>query len=409
MLQLHPHQIDAVSKMHNGCILVGGTGSGKTLTSLVYVFELMLNGETPVYPKHTYKKPARDIPVHVITTPKKRDSLDWLREAANIPIQLHIVDSWNNIQKYSHVKDAIFIFDETRVIGSGAWVKAFLKITANNQWILLSATPADTWMEMIPVFIANGFYKNRTHFLNEHVIFSRFSKYPKVERYLNISKLIKLRDLIFVKMYYEMHTEQIHIPRICEYNRNEYQVLMVNRWNIFKDQPIRDISELCYALRTLVNSDPSRIKELNKIFKKHRKVIIFYNYNYELDILREWCDNKNIPYAEWNGHKHEEIPEEDSWVYICQYTAAQEAWECIETDCIVFYSQTYSYKALIQSAGRIDRMTTQFNKLYYYHLISSSSIDLAIKKSLKTKKNFNESKFIGDDSFSLPSQQKHTL
>jgi superfamily II DNA or RNA helicase len=179
---------------------------------------------------------------------------------------------------------------------------------------------------------------------------------------------------------------------------------MVNRWNIFKDQPIRDISELCYALRTLVNSDPSRIKELNKIYKKHRKVIIFYNYNYELDILREWCDNKNIPYAEWNGHKHEEIPEEDSWVYICQYTAAQEAWECIETDCIVFYSQTYSYKALIQSAGRIDRMTTQFNKLYYYHLISSSSIDLAIKKSLKTKKNFNESKFIGDDSFSLPSQ-----
>lgn len=401
MKQLKPHQVDAVSQMHNSCILVGGTGSGKTLTSLVYTFEFVLGGETPVYPNHGFKKPINNIPVYVITTPKKRDSLDWYKESTNIPIDLTKVDSWNNIQKYSGIKNAMFIFDETRVIGSGEWVKSFLKIAANNQWVLLSATPADTWMEMIPVFIANGFYKNRTEFIAEHVIFSRYSKYPKVERYLGVAKLIRLRDSIFVRMHYQMHTEQIHNSIICDYDRNTYQSLMLTRWNFYKNKPISDISELCYTLRMLVNSDQSRMIEIDKIYKRHRKVIIFYNYNYELLLLRNWFDEHNVCYAEWNGHKHEPIPMADSWIYICQYTAAQEAWECIETDCTVFYSQTYSYKALIQSAGRIDRMTTEFKELYYYHLLSSSPIDLAIRNSLKIKKNFNESKFICDF---LPSQ-----
>lgn len=406
MKQLKPHQVDAESRMHNGCILVGGTGSGKTLTSLVYAFESVLGGETPVYPNHSFKKPKNDIPIYVITTPKKRDSLDWGKEAANIPVDLAKIDSWNNIHKYTTIKNAMFIFDETRVIGYGSWVKSFLKIVANNQWVLLSATPADTWMEMIPVFIANGFYKNKTQFVAEHVIFSRYSKYPKVDSYLGLSKLIRLRDSIFVKMYYQMPTEQIHKFIICEYDKNNYQFLMANRWNIYKNKPINDISELCFTLRMLVNSDPSRIKELDKIYEKHLKVIIFYNHNYELNILRNWCKNRNIIYSEWNGQKHEEIPINNSWVYLCQYTAAQEAWECIETDCTVFYSQTYSYKAMIQSAGRIDRMNTPFKNLYYYHLLSSAPIDLAIKNNLKVKKNFNESKFIG--SF-RPSQEKHTL
>lgn len=395
MIQLTDYQVDAIRKMHNGCILRGGTGSGKTLTSLAYVYETLLHGETPLFPNHGYKKQLENTKVYVITTPKKRDSGDWTSEAANVPMELEKIDSWNNIGKYEDVSDAIFIFDETKVIGYGAWTHSFLKITKKNRWVLLSATPADTWLEYMPVFIANGYFKNKTEFERAHVVWSRFAKYPKVERYIGISKLCWIRDQILVDMHCERRTVQHHVTVMCDYDSISYNIMWNERWDILNKRPFRDISQLCYGVRKLVNSDESRTEHLLPIYEKHRKIIVFYNYNYELDLLRLWCQEHNLVYAEWNGQKHEPVPSGSRWVYLCQYTAAQEAWNCIETDCTVFYSQTYSYKALLQSIGRIDRMNTPFIDLYYYHFMSLSGIDRMIQKALVQKENFNEKRHSG--------------
>ena len=396
-IQLTDYQIEAVEKMHNGCILRGGTGSGKTLTSLVHVFEKILKGSSPLYPGHDYIRPSLKIPVYVITTPKKRDSCDWTSEAALVPVELTDVDSWNNIKKYEHIKNSIFIFDESKVIGYGAWTQSFLKITKNNAWVLLSATPGDTWIEYMPVFLANGFYKNKTEFEREHIMWSRFSKYPKVERYFNVPRLIRNRDSIIVDMPDQRPTTQHHKDILCKFDFTLYDMLSKERWNIFESKPIRDISQLCYVLRKLINSDESRLTAIEAIFTRHKKVIVFYNFNYELQLLRDWCVINHIVYSEWNGHNHDPIPTSKFWVYLCQYTAAKEAWNCIDTDCIVFYSQTYSYKALIQSAGRIDRMNTSFMHLYYYHLISTAPIEAAIQLSLKHKENFNEKRWMENE------------
>lgn len=393
-IQLTDYQVDAVERMHNGCILRGNTGSGKTLTSLVHVFEKILGGSSILYPGHPYRRATVDIPIYVITTPKKRDSCDWTKEASMVPMTLTNIDSWNNIKKYEHIRDAIFIFDESKVIGYGAWTQSFFKIAKNNAWVLLSATPGDTWLEYMPVFIANGFYKNRGEFEREHVVWSRFAKYPKVERYFNTARLIRQRNSILIEMHCTRSTTQHHKDVICDFDQAQYDILAKDRWNIFEDKPIRDVSQLCYALRRVVNSDPSRLTMLSSIFIRHKKIIIFYNFNYELQILREWCTSNQITYSEWNGHNHDEIPTTKFWVYLCQYTAAKEAWNCIETDCIVFYSQTYSYKALVQSAGRIDRMNTLFTNLYYYHFIAMAPIELGIQKSLGCKENFNEGKWV---------------
>lgn len=380
--------------MKNGCVLRGGTGAGKTLTSLVYVYENMLGGQTPIYPEHGYVLPLDVSPVYVITTPKKRDSGDWTAEAALVPMKLTGVDSWNNIQKYEHIKDAIFIFDETKITGYGAWTYSFIKIAKNNRWILLSATPGDSFIEYASLFVANGFYKNKTEFEREHVVWSRFVKYPKVERYLNMPKLIKLRDSVLVEMPAVRATTQVHKNIICEYDKVGYDILFNKRWNFFDNKPIRDVAQMCYLLRKLVNSDTTRLEALDLIATKHPRLIIFYNYNYELEILRQWCKDNELLYSEWNGHNHDELPDGPTWAYLCQYTAAQEAWNCIETDCTIFYSQTYSYKALTQSAGRIDRMNTPYKFLYYYHLVSRSSIDIGIQDALTRKENFNEGKWV---------------
>lgn len=398
---LYDYQKDAVSKMKNGCILNGGVGTGKSRTSLYYYFQL--NGGR--IEGNRYTKMSRQMDLYIITTARKRDTKEWEDELKPFKMENYIhlnivIDSWNNIKKYVSVQNAFFIFDEQRVVGNGTWVKSFLAITKSNKWILLSATPGDTWTDYIPVFIANGFYRNRTDFINQHVIYSRFSKYPKIDRYVNTRRLVRLRDGILVDMSYLRNTVRHDIDIFCDYNKTEYKEVFKNRWDPFKQEPIQQASSMCYILRRLVNTYPDRQIQLLDIVREHPKSIIFYNFDYELDILKGIFEQIDwLEVAEWNGHKHQEIPESDKWVYLVQYTAGCEGWNCIQTDTIIFYSQNYSYKVLEQARGRIDRLNTPYVDLYYYHLKSRSGIDIAISRAINSKKNFVEKKFVPDLKF----------
>ena len=409
LIELREEQKSAVRNMKNGCILCGGVGSGKSRTALAYYY--IRNGG--ILNSDGYVKMTEPKDLYIITTAKKRDSLEWEKEMVPFLLSTHddaepytnkvVVDSWNNIKKYEDVKNAFFIFDEQRLVGSGAWVKAFYKIAKKdkygnspNEWILLSATPGDTWQDYIPVFVANGFYRNKTHFSNEHIVWKRVTTFYKVDRYLNTRKLERLRNSILVDIEMEKHTVPHNEDVFVQYSVEKYRDIQRNRWNIWDNKPIENASEYCYSLRKVVNSDESRQKAVLELFEKHPKVIIFYNFDYELELLKGLYYGENVEIAEWNGHKHQEIPDSDSWVYLVQYNAGAEGWNCIKTDTIIFYSQNYSYKMLEQASGRIDRMNTPYTDLYYYHLKSRSGIDLAISRALKNKKNFNKSRFAGD-------------
>ena len=396
---LYDYQMDAVKKMTNGCILNGGVGSGKSRTGLYYYFKEQGGSIDPDY---VPMKNPKDL--YIITTAMKRDSLEWNGELSNYLLSPYpdlnyykntvIVDSWNNIKKYQNVYGAFFIFDEDRVTGSGAWVKSFLKIAKRNNWIILSATPGDTWQQYIPVFIANGFYKNKTEFARKHIIYSRFAKYPKIDRYVGTGKLIRLRNQILVDMDFERKSVPHHEDIYVEYDIQKYKEAIRTRWDPFKNEPIQQASGLCYVLRKIVNSDVSRQVKLLEILENTHRAIIFYNFDYELDILLNLGYLKGTKIAEWSGHAHEPVPKTKRWVYLVQYTAGCEGWNCVETDTIIFYSQNYSYKVVTQAAGRIDRLNSPFRDLYYYHLKTRSGIDLAIGKALKEKKLFNETKWV---------------
>ena len=398
---LYPYQMDAVKKMKNGCILNGGVGSGKSRTGLYYYFKEQGGSIDPDY---IPMKDPKDL--YIISTARKRDTCEWVGELSYFLISPNpeasyyknkvVIDSWNNIKKYKDIHGAFFIFDEQRVVGSGAWVKSFLNIARKNDWILLSATPGDTWNDYVAVFVANGFYKNKTEFTRRHIVYSRFTKYPKVDRYLETGRLIRLRNQILVNMDFKRQTVSHNEDIYVKYDIDKYKAAGRLRWDPFKNEPIRDASGLCYVWRRIVNSDEARQVALLEIFEDHPKMIVFYNFDYELDILRGLFDGiRGVQVAEWNGHKHQPIPDGSaSWVYLVQYAAGNEGWNCIKTDTIVFYSQNYSYKVMVQAAGRIDRLNTPYTDLYYYHLKSRSGIDLAISKALKEKRNFNEGKYV---------------
>lgn len=397
-MDLMQHQKDAVEHLGNGKILYGGVGSGKTMTVLAY-----------------YMKEEQPKDVIIITTSKKRDSLDWEREAAGFGIGTErsatvagtiVVDSWNNLGKYESIRDAFFVFDEQRLVGSGAWVKSFIKIAKENHWVLLSATPGDTWLDYAPVFIANGFYKNITDFKRQHILYEPFTKYPKIRGYLGVTKLELLRNDVLVEMPYFKHTTRYLNYTDVDYNVKLFNRVYKDRWNPYEDQPIKDVAEMFRLMRKVVNSDPSRLQMIRELMTSHDRLIIFYSFDYELEILRTlgdyelWEDGpfcENVDVFELNGHRHDPVPTGEKWVYLVQYVAGAEAWNCTETDAMVLYSLTYSYKNFIQAQGRIDRLNTPFSSLYYYIFASYSKIDISIKSSLSEKKSFNEKKFLREE------------
>lgn len=341
--------------------------------------------------------------IYIITTAKKRDSLDWEMEAAKFGISTQrsltsagvlTVDSWNNIDKYRDIEDGFFIFDEQRLVGNGSWVKSFYRIAKGNRWILLSATPGDTWIDYVPVFIANGLYRNASQFKREHVVYRAYSRYPQIERYIGERTLEKYRNMLLVEMPYERHTERIEHEVVCQYDEIAFNKVVKKRWHVYENRPLKDVSEMFRVMRKVVNSDPSRLEKLGEIVAEKRKVIVFYNFDYELALLREWCETNQIYYSEWNGHYHQEPPEDEPWVYLVQYVAGSEGWNCTYSDTICFFSLSYSYKNFMQAKGRIDRLDTPFKFLHYYIFVSNSMIDRAVKNSLKHKKMFNERAFV---------------
>lgn len=371
--KLYSHQEEALRLLHSGQVLVGGVGSGKSRVGASWAL--------------SQASPEKII---VITTARKRDSFEWEGEFAALGADFEkvTIESWNNVARFANYSGHVYIFDEQRVVGAGAWVKSFLKITKNNSWILLSATPGDTWLDYVPLFIANGFYKNRTQFSEQHIIWDRFAKYPKVKRFVNVGVLEARRRKIIVPMPAERHTRRNRKDIWVPFDQDQYNTIVKKRVDPWTKEPIRNAAGVCYALRRCVNSSGNRLDRLRHILKKRHKVIVFYNFNYERDELLTLRDEFTV--AEWNGHAHEPIPGGDSWVYLVQYTAGAEGWNCTETDTIVFYSLNYSYKTIEQAEGRIDRINTPYTDLWYYYFKSESGIDSAIAKAIQEKATFNE-------------------
>jgi hypothetical protein len=397
--KVKPYQQDAVKRMKNGCILNAGVGTGKSFMGLLYYWTEVCDG---VYTDDEYKPMKNPRPLLIITTPKKRDSLEWEKDMSpfllspdddanpysnDAPVR---IDSWQNIKKYTNVVGYFVIFDENCLSSWGTWTKSFLKIAKKNQWILLTATSGDNWSDMAPMFIANGFFKNKTEFKEQHVIMNPFTRYPSIKGYFNQGKLIKYRKQITVTVNEPRTTIAIHKDIRCDYDKETEKIVLRGRWHPFEDRPLRDATEMAVVMRKIAFGDISRIEKVKELHEVNPKIIIFYDYNFELDMLINMCETEGYSYAQWNGHKHEHIPDEEKWIYLVQYTSGNAAWNCTSTNCMIFFNDNYSYKKMKQAAGRIDRLNTPYHELFYYHLTSSSFIDKRIKKTLLDKSAFND-------------------
>lgn len=399
-VELAPHQLKAIGEMKNGCILTGEVGSGKSRTAIAYFLTRVSESTLKVNGFGQTDIPNKPKDLYIFTTARKRKSLEWDEEAALFMLHRDseqsfggmklTIDSWNNVGKYTEVENAFVIFDEQRLSGAGAWVKAFHKLASRNQWVVLSATPGDVWLDYAPIFIANGYYKNRSEFLSRHVVFNNFGGFPRVERYVETRRLEQIRSRLIVEMPVHRHTKRHIETYIVDYDEELFKRVMNDRWHVYEERPLRDAGEMMQVMRRVVNTDISRIGAVMKLFEKHPKLIIFYNFDYELEMLRTLKNCLDVEIKEYNGKVHELVPEGERWLYLVQYTAGAEAWNCVTTDTIIFWSLNYSWRVFEQCQGRIDRLNTPFIDLWYYVLRSQSWIDMQIRKKIVLKQKFNE-------------------
>lgn len=373
--KLRPAQRDAVDRMHDGCVLLGRTGSGKTMTALGYW--LKVHAQQDLY---------------VVTTPAKRDAMEWEGDSAKLGQYLppERVVSWNKIKDFEYLESAFVVFDEQRVSGSGKWVKSFLKIAKSNDWILLSATPGDVWIDWLPLFIANGFYRTRTQFTDRHVIWDPHTRYPRIKRYIEEDRLERCQEAICVYLASPNPISRMVHDELVSYDSRKYAEVTRKRWNPFEVRPMMDAGELCRVQRRIVLENVCREEALERLLKGHPRALVFYSYNYELEAIKAVCERLGRSYGQRNGHRHDPVPvSKEPWVYIVQYQSA-DAWNCISTNIAILYSLPYSWRQQEQAMGRIDRMNTPFDELHYYRLMTDSTIDNAILACLDRKETFNE-------------------
>lgn len=404
-VNLRQFQHECVQALRSGKVLAAGVGAGKSIMALYWYVTKCCTVRTSHNANGELFQIMPGSPdLVIITTAKKRDNHEWDDELYRYALhqgenskkmgRVHVtIDSWNNITKYVDTS-AVFIFDEQRAIGSGAWSKAFVRIARRNPWVMLSATPADTWSDWCPIFVADGFYRNRTEFFRRHAVYSRYTKYPRIDRWIDEDYLNRCRDRVLVTCEVPRETERVVHQLTCAYDKETVRKAMKTRWNPETEEPFLNATELCFYLRRVIDTDPTRLSYAAHVVRDHRKVIIFYTLRAELEQILKLEEVTGVPVYQYNGGRHDDLPQGNSWVYAVQFQAGSEGWNCTSCNTVLYWSLPYSYKQAEQAAGRIDRLDTSYKTLNYYIMRSFAPLDLGIIRALRNKENFNASGFL---------------
>lgn len=379
MINLYSYQEEYFKHVKPNYIYDMDTGTGKTIMGL-----------------HHHQTYFKDKPLLIVAPASKINEGGWQRTIdEHYPNIEYDTCTYNMLgKKWSQYKDWFVIFDECHRLKNscGVWGKAGYNLTKISAgFILLSATAIPNgWEDSINYFKMFGLAKNKTQFIRNEAITTMDYGYMEILGWKNENKLKNMWKSISRHLSKDEATDLPPLVFENVYFKASATYKTIKKDRIYNDVLYDNQMKLRHGLR--LNTNLKNKIEYIKDFvdSTNDNIIIFYNYDEELKLLKENIDKKTYL---CNG-SIKDYPKKSEWdsikntVTLANYKSGSEAVEFTYANIIVYFSPTESYTEYYQSYGRCYR-NGQTKKVTAYKFITDNTIEADIYKALDSKQDFN--------------------
>lgn len=275
-----------------------------------------------------------------------------------------------------------------------------LNLRAENI-ILLSGTPVggkyeNLWSQCRLL----GWYISKTEFWNRYIktrlIDVNGFSLPIVVGYTNIRDLkdnLRLHGAVFLKSSEVLDLpEQVDIKQYVE-STKEYKSFKKNSIIEVEDETLvgdNILKKMLYERQLCGEYNENKLNALKEIMEStNNRLIIFYNFTKEKDLIVDICKKLNKSYSIINGEIKDLKAYEDNEdsITIVQYQAGAMGLNLQKANKIIYFTLPLSSELFEQSKKRIHRIG-QVDTCFYYYLLAKGTIEESIYKTLLMRKDY---------------------
>lgn len=405
---LLPHQERSIAatKDFNRCAYYLDMGLGKTFVGSEKLKELNANINLII----CQKSKLQDWCEHFKTYYPQYNTIIYSKSMESIPTNSVIIINYDLVWRRPELlelKDFTLMLDESSCIKNekSNRTKFILKLKPSNV-ILLSGTPTGgKYEELYSQCKLLGWKINKKAFWDTYVVTRKMDingfSIPIVVGYKNVDRLkAKLREYGAVFMKTE---EVLDLPEqldnvIKVESTKEYKKFVKNRLiKIDGKELVGDTSltKLLYQRQLASQYNSNKTTMLRDLLEStNDRVIVFYNFNEELEKIEDMCIRMERPVSVVNGQRKDlkcYEKDQDS-VTLIQYQAGAMGLNLQKANKIIYFSLPLSSELFEQSKKRIHRIG-QKNSCFYYYLITERSIEEKIYEVLGQRRDFTNKLF----------------
>ena len=308
-------------------------------------------------------------------------------------------------EELRQLKDFTMMLDESSMIKNETAKRTkFILSLKPSHTILLSGTPTDGKYEFLYSQLRLlGWKITKTAYYNRYIKTELRSyggpMFRVVTGYKNVSELkAKLKEYgaVFAKA-----EEVIKLPEkkfIKEYSTvsSDYKKFMKDRVIKIDDKELTGdstLSKRLYARMLCSAYSKDKIARLiDLVNSTSDRVIIFYNFNTELEVLRKVLFDRPISIVNGQVKDLKEYENNDNSVTLIQYQAGAMGLNLQKANRIIYFSLPERSELFEQSKARICRIG-QEKQCYYHIMMCHKSVEEKIYECLLMRKDYTDELF----------------
>ena len=411
-IKLYPHQVRALEKTKNfnHVAYYLDMGLGKTFVGSEKLKMLNTNHNLIV----CQKSKLQDWYEHMKTYYPEYNTFIYSKTREIPPKSVIIINYdlvWRRPELLTTLKNFTLMLDESSLIQNekSNRSKFILKMKPTNV-ILLSGTPTGGKYEQLwSQLKLLGWNISKRLYWDEFIKFVKIDVggFPikKVTGYKNVDRLkdkLRTHGAIFMKS-----DEVFQLPKQIENiikvdNTKEYKKFNKDRLIKIDDTELvgdTSLTKMLYLRQLSSQYNSNKTAALKDLLEStNDRVIVFYNFDKELEIIQEICNKLEKPISMINGHEKnlKNFTECNDCVLLGQYQAAAMGLNLQLSNKIIYFSLPLQSELFMQSKKRIHRIG-QEKTCFYWYLITKNSIEEQIFETLKQRRDYTNKLFEESD------------